>query len=142
MQHRLTFTVAELRGGQVRVPVRESNSRVFPGEFRHVDLGTARGRLGAPEIRAQAAMRAGIRNVTVSSRYQPGDTVVVRVTGAALPRRLVHLRIIEVHGRRVRDVVAGRDDFHPNAWAERHGAAVFARNPWCWCLTVKPEVGQ
>lgn len=128
--HRLTFSAAELAdAGQVRVPVRSSNTQVMPGMFEGVDLSTGRSRQAGKgtesEIRARAP-RMG-RVVTLSSRYRPGDHVNI---GGKL------FRIISVQGRRVRDSVPA-DWFNAEAWAERHGMRQWNSNPWCWCLVLR-----
>lgn len=129
--HRLTFSAGELRGGELRVPVRSGNSRTFPGTFEGVDLETGRG--AREGIRAQAKMASGLRVVTVSPRIMPGDTIRATVQGTKLVRTLL---VAEVAARRLRDVRVV-DQFDPEAWKRRHGTGAYAANPWCWCLRVR-----
>ena len=139
--HRVAFTVGELEGEQLRVPVRSSNTLVSLGMFEGVNLETGRGRRAGEggtcgEIRAR--LLNSLRVVTLSPRYLPGDVLSVQVSHTRKPRLL--LRVTEVKGRRVRDwlsVVVGGDDFNAAAWVARHGRGAWDANAWCWCLNVR-----
>lgn len=141
--HRLSFTAGELEGEQLRVPVRSSNTRVSMGVFEGVNLETGRGRAGAEdetcgEIRARVLH--GLRVVTLSPRYLPGDTLSVQVSHTRKVRQLY--RVAAVRGRRVKDWSgAVPDRFENSAWVARHGRAAWDANVWCWCLEVR-RVGR
>lgn len=139
MIHLLSFTLAELRGTEVRVPVRAGNSWAQPGSFEAVDLSGARTRRvgGITEIRARAKFRAGTRVVSVIPRYIPGDELRVKVPSR---RTRVVFRVLDVQGRLVRDTALPSQIFDAEAWVARHGrAAYFDRNVWTWAIVLKRE---
>lgn len=138
--HRLSFTAGELGGQQLRVPVRRGNSNppADEAEWARLEFDGARSRHveGCWDIRVRQRHGRTWRVVSVTPRYGIGHVLVVTVPGQ---RKLVRLRVTHVSGRRVRDATPA-DGFHSVHWVNRHGRRAYERNPWCWCLTVAPEV--
>jgi hypothetical protein len=139
--HPITLTPAELspRDGlplQVRIPVTAKNSTMPVGSFFLADLETGRGKEspGVTIIRARCRFRYGARVVSILPAIYPGDAVRATVKGWKRPRLF---KVVQVHGRRVRDVRGG-DGFQVEAWSARHGRAALERNPWVWCLVLAP----
>jgi hypothetical protein len=140
-EHAINLTAAELAPPdglplQVRIPVTAKNSTMPVGSFFLVDLETGRGREspGVTIIRARARFKYGERVCSIQPTIYPGDALRVTVKHQKRPRLF---KVLQVHGRRVRDVRPG-EGFALEAWTARHGRPALERNPWVWCLTLAP----